>query len=542
MKKRFSIILISILTLGALIRLLYLGSLPGGFFRDEAALGYNSWSLLLTGKDEFGMRLPLVFRSFEVFFLPLYEYLTAGIMAIFGLSEFSTRLLSALSGVLLLYVSYLIASKLWNKRAGLFAILFLAISPWHIIYSRGAFEGNLALTLFSLGFYFWIKFRENRNTKVFFASILFFALSMYSYQAERVVVPLFGVAAIFIDSAWITKNTKKIITPVIIGAIILIPLLTLTFKAGGYHRAFGVSVFSTQKTPVGWEEGTDSGLFANNRMYLTAKEISSLYFSYFSPRNLFIEGDYNRQRSVDDFSVLYAWMFPLLIYGTYSAFKKRKSDIELLFLWALLAPIPAALTGDPFHTYRSLLLYLPLTILAAYGASEILEKLKKHMRIVIGAFLVFSSASLLFFGFNYVVLSNATHAKDWDYGYKEVINYIDSLDAKKVVVDDRATEAYIHYLFQTMYEPAEYQKIVAELGDINNYYYSDPSEIRPTKVDNVEFRNVDWPKERGDEGTVFVMKADLLPESEFKTDPKIELLKEIRYPDGTTAFRIVRVL
>lgn len=541
MKRKFPIILISLLAFGTLIRLLYLGSIPSGFFRDEAALGYNSWSILKTGKDEFGMRLPLVFRSFEVFFLPLYEYITAGLMALLGLTEFSTRLLSALSGVSMLFVVYLIAKKLWSRKTGLFAVFFLAIAPWHIIYSRGAFEGNLALTLFSLGFYLWMKFREKRNSKTLFLSILFFALSMYSYQAERVVVPLFALVALILDRDWIVKNTKKLVIPIVLGVALLIPLLSLTFKAGGYHRAFGVSVFSTENNPVGWDEGVNPSLFINNKVFLTAKEITSLYFSYLSPRNLFIEGDYNRQRSVDDFSVFYAWMLPFLVYGAFKTYKGLGEDKKLLFTWALLAPIPAALTGDPFHTYRSLLLYLPLTLFVAFGAFEAFEKIKSK-KLFLVALAAISLTSFSFFAFSYTVISSATHAKDWDYGYKEVISYINSLDAKKVVIDDRATEAYIHYLFFTKYDPVKYQEVVAKLGPLDSYYYNDPSEIRPTVVGNVEFRNVDWPKERGDDGVVFVMKADLLPVSEFENDPKIKLLKQIKYPDGQTAFRIVKVL
>ena len=114
--------------------------------------------------------------------------------------------------------------------------------------------------------------------------------------------------------------------------------------------------------------------------------------------------------------------------------------------------------------------------------------------------------------------------------------------AKKIVIDDIRTEAYIFYLFYNKVDPTVYHKEVAKLGDVAKYYYSDPGEIRPEGIKNYEFRQVDWPSERGSSGTIFVMTAKDLPESEFITDPKVKLLKEIFYPDGKVAYRILEII
>src|SRR5688572_21785335 len=141
-------ILFLIIILAAALRILWLGSIPSGFFRDEAAIGYNIYSIVKTGMDEYGLTYPLVFRSFEVFFLPLYFYLSTPIIWLLGLSEFATRLLSSISGIFAVYAAYLIAKEIWNEKVGVLTAFILAITPWHIFYSRGTFEGNLALTLF----------------------------------------------------------------------------------------------------------------------------------------------------------------------------------------------------------------------------------------------------------------------------------------------------------------------------------------------------------------------------------------------------------
>ena len=136
-------ILIIIVVFGAVLRIAWLGTIPSGFFRDEAAISYNAYSIWQTGMDEFGVRFPLVFRSFEVFFLPLYIYLSAPIVGLLGLSVFSSRFLSAISGTFAIYFAYGVAKQIWNEKVGLWGAFILAICPWHIFYSRGTFEGNL---------------------------------------------------------------------------------------------------------------------------------------------------------------------------------------------------------------------------------------------------------------------------------------------------------------------------------------------------------------------------------------------------------------
>ena len=76
MKKFVIIIVFTIaLVLAILTRLYKLGEAPAGLYIDEAGQGYNAYSILKTGKDEFGKLYPFVFRSFIDFKTPVYIYL-----------------------------------------------------------------------------------------------------------------------------------------------------------------------------------------------------------------------------------------------------------------------------------------------------------------------------------------------------------------------------------------------------------------------------------------------------------------------------------
>ena len=162
------IILFFILTLGISLRLFRLDSRPLGFTWDEAALGYSAYSLLKTGRDEHKQALPIIFKSFGDYKPGLYVYLTVPSIASLGLNEFATRLPSALMGTILVIVIYLWTKNLWITG-------LLALNPWAIHFSRGAWESNVSLTLTVLGVVLLIK-------KRWLLSALFLGLTFWTYQ------------------------------------------------------------------------------------------------------------------------------------------------------------------------------------------------------------------------------------------------------------------------------------------------------------------------------------------------------------------------
>lgn len=522
MKKKFNTpALLAIVLLGGIIRFYHLGNVGIGFFRDEAAMGFNSWSILKTGADEFGRFLPLFFRSFEVFFMPAYEYLSVPFFMLFGPTEFSARFLSALSGTLLIFVGFLISKELFkSERIGLLTALIVSLAPWSIFYSKGAFEGNLGLLFFSFAFYLWIRFINTENNKLFFLSLFFFVLSMYSYQAPRFVAPVFVVFSILLSGNW-SKKIKLWFLGGLFALLLYLPILVFTLSPAGYHRAVGVSIFSGRSPR------------------LTFKEALSLYLHYYSPGNLFGQGDYNPQRRVPNYSVFYLWMLPLFLIGGAKLLQTDSKTKKTLLLWLLVSPIPAALTRDPFHTYRAILIFLPISILIAIGFSQFIGYFKKNRVIIVLAVfsvIAFSTASFLF---SFFKVAPVISWRDWDYGYREVAEFIRDQPANlRIVIDDPNTESYIHFLFYGLIPIEDYQKAASAV--VSGQYYTSADELRPQKVGRFEFRKVDWPSERGDKNTIFVFPSNRLYPSEFTNDPKLTLVKTVYSPGGEPAFYLVR--
>ncbi|PIZ48613.1 hypothetical protein COY29_03365, partial [Candidatus Woesebacteria bacterium CG_4_10_14_0_2_um_filter_39_14] len=157
-RKHLVFILGLILLISFVLRFYQLTENPPALNWDEVSHGYNAYSILKTGQDEWGVSWPGIFRAYGDYKLPVYIYATSLSISLFGLNDFAVRFPSALAGVLAVLLTYLLVKELFkNQKAALLAAFFLAISPWHLFTSRAAFEANLAAFLTLTGFYFFIQ-------------------------------------------------------------------------------------------------------------------------------------------------------------------------------------------------------------------------------------------------------------------------------------------------------------------------------------------------------------------------------------------------
>ena len=155
-KDNLLILLIPIVLLAVFLRIYNLTSLPPSLNWDEVSHGFNAYSLLKTGKDEWGYFLPLSFRDYGDYKLPAYTYLDVPFIATLGLNEWGVRFPSAMLGVGLVILIFLILKKLADINTALWGAFLTAITPWTIILSRVALEAHLALFLTTLGFYLFL--------------------------------------------------------------------------------------------------------------------------------------------------------------------------------------------------------------------------------------------------------------------------------------------------------------------------------------------------------------------------------------------------
>lgn len=543
------LILLGIIAVAVLIRLWNLGGVPISPDWDEASLGYNAYSIMQTGRDEYGEFLPIILRSFDDYKPALYAYLVIPFIKIFGLNILSVRIPSAIFGVLAVILTYFLAKELFRGKRGegiaLSVAFLLAISPWHIQFSRIAFEAQVGLALNLLSLLFFLK--GLKKYYYLLPSAFFASLSIYMYQSEKVYLPiLLGVLILIYRREIFAVPKKWLLAAVGIGILLSFPMFySLLTNEESLMRARGVSVFSDKTVFLKrnaakiYEDKIENdylGLILDNRRVEYVKSIAAGYISHLDLNWLFITGDIERHHA-PSMGLLYLFELPFLLIGVYKLLfgdfsKKTKLTI---FSILLIAPIPASVTSGVPHAVRAINMLPTFQIFVALGlvySAVYISKIKYSLLgIRINNLIYFLSLFVFVFNFfyylnQYFVQLNYFTSESWQYGYREAIEFIKPKigNYKKIIVTNERPldQSYIFFLYYLAYSPQDYQKE----GENSSGGFRENH-----KFGKFEFRPITWDKE--EKGKVlFIGRPDDFPKG-------IPRSKTIDYLDGEPAISIV---
>lgn len=568
MKKKSLIIFLCILFLAGFLRLWQLGSIPASPDWDEAALGYNAYSLLKTGKDEYGTRFPLVFRSFDDYKPPLYVYLTIPSVAVFGLKTWAVRLPSVIFGLLAVIGTYFLTKELFkNKSLGthhsLLATALLAISPWHIQFSRIAFEANTGVTLNIWGAYLFLRGLKNKSYLIL--SSIVFGLSLYAYHSERIFAPLLVLILVLTYRKELFTHSKKTIGVVVAtGLLVVLPLIPVVFSPTSVTRLKGTSstadqtgtlARSVKKLEDDAQAGNTWGIVFDNRRLVWAKTYFDGYISHFNPVWLFINGD-NPRHHAPDMGMLYLWELPFLLIGLYVVFHAREKYRSVLYGWILASPVAASLTTELPHGIRTLVFLPSFQIITAVGIVHVVNNVKNqlvnskntnqqtnksrkqinynlqpttyNLKKSIAILLTTSYLLLICFDISrylslYFEHYNREYSQWWQHGREEAALYAESVKDSydQIVVSTELEQPHMFFLYFLAYDPVKY---LEEGGTASGGF----AEYR-NKFDKFIFREIHWDNEIHDGSVLYIGLPDEIRASSIKT---------IQYVDGSDAIRI----
>lgn len=449
MIKKYKLILLLIIFISLVLRFYKIDTNPPGLYIDEVAIGQNAHEILRTGKDEHGYKLPLFFKSFGDYKMPVYIYSTSLSMSVFGKNEFAVRFPSALFGVLTVLLVYLIVKKalylenefsnLTSEKIALLSAFLMGISSWHIHFSRGGFETNQALFLFLLALFLALSYLKNKKFIYVLISVLFFTLSIYTYHSYRIISPLFLGVFFLVCFYKDGPNRRKIISSLILFSILFLPILLFSFSGQGSARFSATSVFS--------ELGNLT--FAQKIIEYPFAVLKN-YLSYFSFYYLFDTGDGIGRHQIPEFGLLYKWQLPFLLIGLYSLLKLKKKIYKgLIIFLIIIAPLPASLVVPSPHSLRSLLMVFPLIILVSMGIVYFFDNLKKFKYIVSLTVILLATSEFIFYSHYYYVHYPQVNPKDWGAGYKEIVIDSEKLrnDYDEIIIDEHLNFAPIYFKF-----------------------------------------------------------------------------------------------
>jgi len=550
-------LLILALIVASILRLWALGVNPPGLTPDETAIGYNAYTIIKTGKDEYGKVLPFIFKSFGEYKVGLYIYLTAPIVGLLGLSEFSTRLLSAISGIVSVYLLYILSTKLFGKKIGIAVAFIASVNPWLIYFSRAAWEANLSLTLTLTAIYFFLKALE--NAKYLLLSAVFFALTLLTYQGAKfstAIVLLLLLITYYrqFREKFLQRNIRITVLSALAGFVICLPIIS-SFFTGQVFRLKIYSIFSYPRPQEYLEtflaEGEEKIGDLNYFIYHTetfnfVRVALGRWFSHFSGKFLFFAGDWeNPSHTAPYQGVLLLSDIILLPLALFAIFRKKLEPGHLFIIfWLVLAPLTAALSRDQVNAVRSMVTAAPMVIVLSFGLVALWDFIRSS-RYKLFLYLVFIpifTGSFIYFLDAYFVHIPKHNSNYWRYGYREAARVIAPIknNYQNIVFEQSFNQPYIYLLFYEAmddprnFDPAKYQN---QENLVDSQYKGDVG--FQEKIDNIRFERIDWQVLKNEHGTLVIASPTSLP-PDFTKDANI--IREIKYLNGRDiAFEIIEI-
>lgn len=557
---KYRVIFGLVLLFGLLLRIVWLEKYPSSLYSDELSQGYNAYSILNTGKDEYGQFLPLSFRSFGDWKPPLQTYLIVPFIHLFGLNAISIRLPGAFFGTLSIYLIYTITNALieyiyrsntkillHKRKISLLASFFLAISPWHILMSRSAMLVSIAMCCWMGGIYFYLS--NKKPYRIYFSAI-FFALSIYAYYGMRVVTPLTVILLLL----WSFRSKQKLQIAIfakafVVGIVCLLPLVWAFIAQPDVvlGRAKTVSVFYDKGVSLKvWDLVAQDGVnmpiilarFLHNKPYHYAIDITRRFFQHLDGSFLILMGDTQLPFQIPNMGILYIIDLIFLMLGTIVLIKYTPQLSVFLGAIIFIAIIPSALTFVTPAANRTLQLLLPFSIVGAVGLVYIIGRLKGVKKFV-AIFICAMGYGIChwYFLYNYTIILPKYHADWWHGGYKELVENLHQLEDKyeTIYISGKASVPYIFILNYLQLDPVFVQNNIER--DLNDDEYGFE---HVDKIGKFEFpRYFRWETD-GEKLQPNSLLAVLASEPQPSGDTVREVNK-IMYPDGKDAFKIYEI-
>lgn len=458
----------------AWLRFWQLGALPLGLTWDEAFLGYVGKMVVTTGYDEHGVFLPTVFRSFGDFKAPLAVYLTGISTSLFGLTQWAVRLPYALTSLLTIAA---LAGIVWFRTKAwgwsLLAAWLLATAPWHILFSRIAFESGIATFGLALVLLGWQMVRpgsasalKENKTKLmhragWVSMILGAWIALYAYHSSKIVIPLVVLSLV----GWELRHNWRIwqqrwqewLTAGLIGTLGLIPFV-ISLLNGGLGRANQTVFWHDLRTNESFWQRFFDNVFAHlNWNFLVSGSTDTLRHS------TGVAGVFTITFVL---TLIFTTGYMLWIHhqqgpssGNQTA-RRARNELWLWGLFALIGLLPAVLGFEVPHPNRALMAVVPACVLLTALVQITWNQLVGNTRqLLVASLILFSALETAAFWQDLTLVYPERSAAAWIEGTQTVSHWAAATAAADLSVAVSATygEPDIFYAFATDWSIERYR-------------------------------------------------------------------------------------
>lgn len=469
-----------ILFLAAFARFYKLGQVPFGLSQDETSLGYNAYSILMTGKDEHGQQYPLSFQAFGEYKLPGYIYLAVPFLALLGPTEIAIRLPSAIFGFLSVSLFYFLVKKTTRDETLSFvAMAFLALNPWHVHFSRAAFEVIPALFFLMLGAYWWLVFRAKGSAWYLGLSAFFLVVTLYTYNITKALAPLLFIGFLWLSRTQIQWKNPRFWLWLFPALGLAAPLIWGIFSAPDFHAISGTLLHSSARAQAELLELRSDVLWHSpllakvifNQWVLTGYAYLKNIIGYLSIPFLFIYGGTNGNHDIDTVGMFYLFDIIGMVSGVIGLLRLKKLPewAGMFALWLVLAVMVAAYTRESPHGARGIFIIPPLILLSAYGFQLLVRKLRtigrKKFLTVGGVLLAFMFFELVHYFGAYYWRFPLVGFQSWRSADKQLVEFLAANQSEydHIVFTPEINFMYTSLLYYLPYSPALFQEQIVRV-------------------------------------------------------------------------------
>ena len=478
------LIFTGILLLGVFLRFNLLSEIPNGLQQDETSIGYNAYSIVQTGRDEYGKEYPVLFKAFGEYKLPGYIYLSALPIWTFGPSAFAVRFVSAFFGSLSIVILYLLLREMIGKKdvvVPLVASFLLAVNPWHLHFSRGAFEVTPALFFILTGVYLYFVSLRRKSIALLLLSIFVGSLSVYTYNIARAFTPLLyaSMFLLYRPDHFVRSGRQKIL--VVFLVVVLCGLFIYhVLQNGGYSSTSGTLLFSSAEVQARLLEFRSylvvlPPLFTKiffNISVLSLFQYMQNSLSYFSVSFLFLTGSAHGNHGIGNVGQMYIIELLFVCVGLVVSAKTGAKQYLFFLLWATFVILVAATTREAPHATRGFFLIIPLVVFSAVGCISIIRffitRTKRSIRygsiVVISLFFIFN---MLYYLVSYYNRFPIFYAPQWRSEDAALVDFLHANESKyeQILIDKDTDLIYSSLLYHLPFPPKEFQETVKRLPD-----------------------------------------------------------------------------
>ena len=526
------IIFIFILIVGLFTRFYKLDTFPPSPNWDEVSHTYNAYSLLETGKDQWGKPWPIFnFRAYGDYPTTLNMYLIMPFIKLLGVNTLSGRLPTAILSFLTIPLVYFLTKRLYpQKYFALLTTLFYTISPWTIFSSRHSLQASVAQFFLILGIYLTLS-KKN------ILGLFFWALSAYGYHNTRIIIfPL------FISYLLIFKiNIKKIFPAIFIFLLIALPVTINLLSSDS--RARSSWVFILNQPAINIINQNRGLLLQNNYNPIIARliqnkityiipKIAINFFEFFNPKYLFFTGSQNQQLNMPGFGQYFWFLLPFYYLGIFKMIKhiKTSKSNQFILAWFLIGLIPSVITSGDFPIVRAISIIPTTFIFISQGFFVFLSYVNKtSLSKIFYVLLLISLVFVSIYWNKYTTTYVKQHADSWQYGYQQAVDLIKKNYQKydHIYITKKYGEPHEFILFFWPWSPASFQTDPNKVEDFHaNWYWVDAFN-KFIFVNDWEIKDLNLPQK-----TLLVTSPNNYPDQGI-------IIDTINYPNQTPVFQLV---